>query len=73
MQRLFTVVVAGSFLVAGALAQTSEVNQREKNQQERIANGVGLVRHQPGEIDEASVASDQGGEHRAVGVDDAIR
>lgn len=40
MQRLFTVVVAGSFLVAGALAQTSEVNQREKNQQERIANGV---------------------------------
>jgi hypothetical protein len=40
MRKLFTIFAAGSMLAAGAFAQSSEVNDREKAQQERIAKGV---------------------------------
>jgi len=40
MNRIVLTSLLASVLVAGALAQTSEVGQRKDNQQERIARGV---------------------------------
>ena len=38
----------------------------------RIQDRIVVVGHQPGKIDETSVALDEGGEHRPVGVGDSI-
>ncbi|SPE26013.1 conserved exported hypothetical protein [Candidatus Sulfopaludibacter sp. SbA3] len=40
MKRIVLTSLMASVLVAGALAQTSEVGQRKENQQDRIAQGV---------------------------------
>ena len=40
MKRMILTSLMASVLVAGALAQTSEVGQRKENQQDRIAQGV---------------------------------
>jgi len=40
MKQFVMAVTVASILTAGAVAQTSEVGQRAKNQQERVAQGV---------------------------------
>lgn len=40
MWKYLTVFAAGSIFAIGVFAQTSEVNQREKDQQQRVANGI---------------------------------
>lgn len=40
MMKSLAILAAGAMLAAGAFAQTGEVNQRQKDQQQRVASGI---------------------------------